>query len=94
VDLMDRRHAPPEPAAVSPDEAHRPINPPDAAATERFELPVHADLTGDKRFRREKAAPILAEGWQAIEVDRLWIRGQSMRLAARQGERARLEPAG
>jgi trehalose/maltose hydrolase-like predicted phosphorylase len=34
---------------------------------------------------------VLPEGWTSIEVDRLWIRGQAMRLVARQGEVARLE---
>jgi len=35
---------------------------------------------------------VLPDGWTAIEVDRLWIRGMATRLSARQGERARLEP--
>lgn len=35
---------------------------------------------------------VLPEGWTSIEVDRLWIRGQAMRLIARQGEMARLVP--
>src|ERR671935_1012462 len=36
---------------------------------------------------------VLPEGWEAIEVDRLYVRGRPMRLVARQGEaRARLEP--
>jgi hypothetical protein len=35
---------------------------------------------------------VLPAGWDAIEVDRLWIRGQPMRLIALQGEMARLEP--
>ena len=35
---------------------------------------------------------VLPAGWDAIEVDRLWIRGQAARLSARQGEvRASLE---
>ena len=34
----------------------------------------------------------LPEGWQAIEVDRLWVRGTPMKLCAKQGEFARLEP--
>lgn len=34
---------------------------------------------------------VLPAGWTAIEIDRLWIRGQPMRLAARQGaDRAEL----
>jgi len=41
--------------------------------------------------RREAVLP---EGWTAIEVDQLWVRGRPMRLVARQGERARLEPSG
>lgn len=36
---------------------------------------------------------VLPAGWEAIECDRLWIRGRPMRLIARHGERARLEPA-
>ena len=35
---------------------------------------------------------VLPAGWEAIEVDRLWIRDQPMRLIARQGELATLEP--
>lgn len=39
------------------------------------------------------AAPVvLPSGWTAIEVDRLFVRGQPMRLVARHGERAILEP--
>ena len=34
----------------------------------------------------------LPAGWTAIEVDRLWVRGRPMRLRARQGELARLDP--
>jgi hypothetical protein len=37
------------------------------------------------------AAPVvLPEGWQAIEIDRIWVRDRPMRLVARQGERTRL----
>jgi trehalose/maltose hydrolase-like predicted phosphorylase len=36
---------------------------------------------------------VLPDGWTAIEVDRLWIRGQPYKLIARQGERrAKLTP--
>lgn len=35
---------------------------------------------------------MLPSGWTAIEIDRLWVRGQAMRLVARQGEKAILEP--
>ncbi len=36
---------------------------------------------------------VLPKGWTAIEVDRLWVRGQPMRLVARHGmERAELTP--
>jgi trehalose/maltose hydrolase-like predicted phosphorylase len=36
---------------------------------------------------------VLPDGWEAIEVDRLWVRGQPMRLRARHGaERAELIP--
>lgn len=34
----------------------------------------------------------LPEGWQTIEVARLWVRGQPMTLTAQQGELARLVP--
>jgi trehalose/maltose hydrolase-like predicted phosphorylase len=40
-----------------------------------------------------RRAAVLPAGWKAIEVDRLWVRGQPMRLVARHGEAARLEPA-
>jgi trehalose/maltose hydrolase-like predicted phosphorylase len=33
---------------------------------------------------------VLPDGWKAIEIDRLWIRGRPMRLVAPHGERARL----
>jgi trehalose/maltose hydrolase-like predicted phosphorylase len=36
---------------------------------------------------------VLPGGWTAIEVDRLWVRGRPMRLTARHGQAARLEPA-
>jgi trehalose/maltose hydrolase-like predicted phosphorylase len=36
---------------------------------------------------------VLPDGWEAIEVDRLWVRGKPMRLVARHGaERAELTP--
>jgi trehalose/maltose hydrolase-like predicted phosphorylase len=35
---------------------------------------------------------VLPRGWKAIEVDRVFVRGRAMRLIARQGERAVLEP--
>ena len=38
-----------------------------------------------------KGPVVLPEGWSAIEVDRLWIRGRPVRLIARHGEVARLE---
>lgn len=33
---------------------------------------------------------ILPDGWEAIECDRLWVRGRPMKLRARHGERAEL----
>lgn len=40
------------------------------------------------------AAPVvLPAGWEAIEIDRVWVRGRPMRLEARHGEPARLTPA-
>ena len=44
--------------------------------------------TPDAWIEREVVLPA---GWTSIEVDRLWIRGEPMRLVARQGEMARLE---
>jgi len=35
---------------------------------------------------------VLPQGWTAIEVDRVFVRGASMRLAARHGQRAVLQP--
>lgn len=35
---------------------------------------------------------VLPEGWTAIEVDRVWIRGTAFRLIARQGDQAKLVP--
>lgn len=35
---------------------------------------------------------MLPKGWTGVTVDRLWVRGRPMRLTARQGETARLEP--
>lgn len=37
-----------------------------------------------------EAPIVLPHGWEAIEIDRLWVRGRPMRLTARQGELARL----
>jgi trehalose/maltose hydrolase-like predicted phosphorylase len=58
-------------------------------------------LTGFPGLRPSSAAPgdwlrravVLPEGWTAIEVDRLWVRGRPYRLVARHGaERAELTP--
>lgn len=38
-----------------------------------------------------RAEVVLPAGWEAIEVDRLWVRGSPMKLVARQGELATLE---
>jgi trehalose/maltose hydrolase-like predicted phosphorylase len=38
---------------------------------------------------------VLPKGWTAIEIGRVWVRGRSMRLVARQGaDRAELTPSG
>ena len=58
-------------------------------------------LTGFPRLQIDDGDPqtwasdlvVLPQGWTAIEIDRLFIRGSSMRLVARQGERAQLTPA-
>jgi len=39
-----------------------------------------------------QAPIILPAGWDAIEIDRIWVRGQPMRLEARHGQAARLTP--
>ncbi|MDB5455747.1 MAG: glycoside hydrolase family 65 central catalytic [Caulobacter sp.] len=39
-----------------------------------------------------KRPVVLPAGWTAIEIDRLWIRGQPVRLSARHGRRAELTP--
>ena len=46
----------------------------------------------DRPSAWSRRAVNLPAGWTGIEVERLWIRGQPMRLVARQGEMARLEP--
>ena len=40
-----------------------------------------------------RRAACLPQGWSAIEVDRLWVRGRAMRLVARHGQMARLDRA-
>jgi len=44
----------------------------------------------DDPERWSKAPVVLPEGWEAIEIDRVWVRGRPMRLTARHGEPARL----
>jgi hypothetical protein len=39
-----------------------------------------------------QAPVVLPAGWEAIEIDRIWVRGRPMRLTARHGEPARLTP--
>jgi hypothetical protein len=39
-----------------------------------------------------RAPVVLPQGWEAIEIDRLWVRGQPMRLVARDGQIASLTP--
>jgi len=36
---------------------------------------------------------VLPKGWQAIEVERLWLKGKPMRLVAEEGQLSRLTPA-
>lgn len=43
---------------------------------------------GEGRWTRYLAA--LPEGWEGIEVDRIWVRGRAFGLTAVHGERARL----
>jgi hypothetical protein len=40
--------------------------------------------------RRPVALP---KGWRGIEVERVWVRGSELRLSARRGAVATLEPA-
>lgn len=57
-------------------------------------------LLGFPRLEPDEGAPegwarapiVLPQGWEAIEIDRLWVRGRPMRLVARHGETARLAP--
>ena len=35
---------------------------------------------------------VLPEGWKAIRIDHLWVRGRPYRLEARHGQEATLEP--
>ena len=57
-------------------------------------------LTGFPRLNVDAGDPqawagelvVLPQGWTAIEVDRVFVRGASMRLAARHGQRAVLQP--
>ena len=43
---------------------------------------------GVKEWSVRKA--VLPEGWKAIEVERVWVRGKAMALKARHGELATL----
>jgi hypothetical protein len=38
-----------------------------------------------------KRPVVLPLGWTALQIDRLWVRGQPMRLTARQGELAQFD---
>ena len=35
---------------------------------------------------------LLPHGWEAIQIDRLWVRGRPMKLTAKNGEMTVLEP--
>jgi trehalose/maltose hydrolase-like predicted phosphorylase len=57
-----------------------------------FGLPgVQPDAGGPQGWSARRVT--LPEGWRAIEVDRLWIRGEPMRLTAQHAEFARLTPS-
>jgi hypothetical protein len=56
-----------------------------------FGLPGLAANPGKVETWSERSA-LFPDGWQAIEADRIWIRGRPMRLVANNGESARLEP--
>jgi protein-glucosylgalactosylhydroxylysine glucosidase len=54
-------------------------------------------LTGPHARRRDpsewpRRAAATPEGWDGIEIERVWIHGRPTRLYAVHGERARLEP--
>lgn len=57
-------------------------------------------LLGFPRLEPDERAPeswgrapvVLPKGWEAIEIDRLWVRGRPMRLVARDGQVASLTP--
>lgn len=55
-------------------------------------FPALRPSAGDVETWTERPV-LLPEGWDAIEIDRLWVRGRPMRLMARNGERTNLEPA-
>ena len=54
-------------------------------------LPALRPNAGDVETWAERPVR-LPHGWEAIEIDRLWVRGRPMSLTARSGERTRLEP--
>ena len=54
-------------------------------------LPALRPNAGDVETWAERPV-MLPHGWEAIEIDRLWVRGRPMRLTARNGELTRLEP--
>ncbi|MET3667240.1 glycoside hydrolase family 65 protein [Caulobacter sp. 1776] len=61
---------------------------------------LSALLLGFPRLEPSDAGPeawggapaVLPQGWEAIEIDRIWVRGRPVRFIARQGEPARLIP--
>jgi len=50
------------------------------------------DLSDDVPASWTRRAACLPAGWDGISIERLWIRGRPMRLTARHGEPARVEP--
>lgn len=49
--------------------------------------------TGDSPDSWFERPAVLPQGWTSIEIDRVWIRGQPMKLTARHGEVCRLSAA-
>jgi protein-glucosylgalactosylhydroxylysine glucosidase len=50
-------------------------------------------LGSDDPERWPRRPVVMPELWEAVEVDRLWVRGRPIRLVARHGDaRARIEP--
>jgi len=54
-------------------------------------FPALTPNAGDVETWAERAV-LLPHGWEAIQIDRLWVRGRPMKLTAKNGEMTVLEP--